>query len=56
VSETLTLFEHETRLFDLTARQLAQLDQLQQQLPQQVLQPVYRGGGWASGATFIHGG
>jgi 5-methylcytosine-specific restriction enzyme subunit McrC len=47
VSEPLTLFEHETKPVELTARQLVQLDQLQRQLPEQVLQPVYRADGWA---------
>jgi 5-methylcytosine-specific restriction enzyme subunit McrC len=47
VNGTLTIFEHETLPIDLTARQLAQLAQLQRQLPEQVLQPVYHASGWA---------
>src|SRR5262245_21865615 len=44
MAETLTLFEHELRSFDLKERQRALLDQLQQRMPEQVLQPVYRAG------------
>jgi 5-methylcytosine-specific restriction enzyme subunit McrC len=47
VSELFTLFEHETRPFDLTPRQLSLLDQLQERLPEKILQPVYRAGRWS---------
>ena len=46
-----TLFEHETQTCQLDDRQLALLDQLQQRLPEKVLQPVYRAGGWALRAS-----
>lgn len=47
VTQPLTLFEHEPHPFVLTDRQRTLLDRLQQRLPAQIVQPIYRAGGWS---------